>query len=166
MIPVVLILSLLRSGDIYIYRQDMSVSVPCRHHRICWRASFQTLRKKQHRLRVIRETKTRVSTSGDRGGGTQAVKLWEVLFGRTVGCIEQVKATWKGTMHTRTNKNHINRQQTHTQRQMETDNTSMNEYGYFGKLTETNEHNKRCYCMCSFWHSWWAISWPLIKSLF
>lgn len=35
--------------------------------------------------RVNSETKTRVSTSGDRGGRAQAVKLGEVLFGRTVG---------------------------------------------------------------------------------
>ena len=59
--------------------------------------------------RVIRETKTRVSTSGDRGGGAQAVKLWEVLFGRTIGWIEQVEATWKRT------------DSRHTHRQMETD---------------------------------------------
>lgn len=49
--------------------------------------------EKQHRLRVNRETKTWVSTSGDRGRRAQAVKLREVLFGRTVGCIEQLKAT-------------------------------------------------------------------------
>lgn len=85
-------------------------------HCICRRASFQTLRKKQHRLRVIRETKTRVSTSGDRGGGAQAVKFWEVLFGRTVGSTEQVKATWKGTTHITYTKAHKKWTHTHTDR--------------------------------------------------
>lgn len=41
------------------------------------------------------QTKTWVSTSEDRGGRAQAVKLGEILFGGTVGGIEQVKATWK-----------------------------------------------------------------------
>lgn len=37
-----------------------------------------------------------MSTSEDRGGRAQAVKLGEVLFGRTVGGWEQLKATWRG----------------------------------------------------------------------
>lgn len=51
---------------------------------------------------VWKETKTWVSTSEDRGGRAQAVKLGEILFGRTVGGIEQVKATWKRETQTHT----------------------------------------------------------------
>lgn len=46
------------------------------------------------------ETGTWVSTSEDRGGRAQAVKLGEVLFGRTVGGTEQLKATWRGETQT------------------------------------------------------------------
>lgn len=41
-----------------------------------------------------------MSTSEDRGGRAQAVKLGEVLFGRTVGGTEQLKATWRGETQT------------------------------------------------------------------
>lgn len=54
---------------------------------------------------VLTETKTWVSTSEDRGGRAQAVKLGEILFGGTVGGIEQVKAAWKRETQTHRRKN-------------------------------------------------------------
>lgn len=51
------------------------------------------------------ETETWVSTSEDRGGRAQAVKLGEVLFGRTVGGTEQLKATWRGETQTHRREN-------------------------------------------------------------
>lgn len=70
---------------------------------------------------VWTETKTWVSTSEDRGGRAQAVKLGEILLGGTVGGIEQVKATWK--RETQTDKTDMK-----TQRQMEPDGTRVNEW--------------------------------------
>lgn len=106
-------------------------------------SSSDTKGEKQHRLRVNSKTKTWVSTSGDRGGRAQAVKLWEVFFGRTIGWIEEAEATWKGTMQTH--------KDTHTRAHTQADGNRQHRCEWAWTFWQTNrdETNKRVNtCRC------------------